>query len=104
MDATPLVLAEYDPPTEQKTEIYRVAIVAEETPVNDERGAWILFRAYADASGTVTPVFATVSQGGGTAGLAVAIERNATTGKIEVQVTGLAATIIMWRVERLEGA
>lgn len=104
LDATPIVIATFEPPAEQKTEGYRVSIVAEETPVNDTRGAWVLFRAYANASGTVSSVFATITDGGGTAGLAVAIERNATTGKIEVLATGAAATIIMWRCARLEAA
>lgn len=103
LDATPLVLAEYPEPTEQKTEMYRVLVHAEKTPINDESGSWLLTRAAANTSGTFSWVFPADVVGGSASGLLFAsLDYNATTKKVEVTVTGVAATTIKWRCARLE--
>lgn len=102
LDATPLVLAEYPEPTEQKTEMYRVLVHAEKTPINDAYGSWLLTRSMANVSGTCSWVYALETVGGTAFGLDASLVYNITTKKIEVTVTGLAATTIKWRCARLE--
>lgn len=104
-DQTAHVLAEYDEPASQKTTCYRVSITAEETPVNNAAGSWVLTRSWRNASGVVSAIGATETTGGdNAAGFVVALERNATTKKIEVRVTGLDTHFIHWRCARLETA
>lgn len=105
LDATPFVLAEYDEPTEQKTAQYRVSVIAERTPVNSAYGAWVLTRSLGNASGTVSYIGATNVVGGDNgSGLDADLLYNPTTKKLEVVVTGAAATTIKWRCARLESA
>lgn len=104
-DATVTVLAEYAEPASQKTEGYRVAVSCEETPVNNDAAALVLTRSFRNASGVVSAIHATIVDGGATVSPpSAAIEYNATTKKVEVRVTGIAARNFRWRAARIETA
>ena len=104
-DATVTVVAEYDEPASQKTEGYRVAVSCEETPVNNDAAALLLTRAFRNASGVVSAIHPTIVEGGATVSPpSAALEYNATTHKVEVRVTGIAARNFRWRAARIETA
>ena len=102
-DATVTVLASYDEPSEQWTSTYRVLVLCEETPVNNDAVAVELFRSYRNASGVVSAIHPTISTGGATVSPPSAdLVHNAATKKVELRVTGIAARNFKWRALRLE--
>ena len=104
-DATVTVLAEYAEPASQKTEAYRVSVLCEETPVNNDAMAYVLTRAFKNASGTVTAIHPTIIDGGTTASPPSAdLVYDGATKTVQLQVTGIAARNFKWRAARIEAA
>ena len=104
-DATVTVLASYAEPSSQKTEAYRVSVLCEETPVNNDAMAYVLTRAFKNASGTVTAIHPTIIDGGTTASPPSAdLVYDGATKTVQLQVTGIAARNFKWRAARIEAA
>lgn len=102
-DATVTVLASYDEPSEQKTVAYRVAVLCEETPVNNDAASLVLLRSFKNASGVVAAIHPTIVDGGATVAPPSAdLVHNGATKKVELRVTGIAARNFKWRALRLE--
>lgn len=103
-DGAAHVLASYAEPASQKTASYRVHVVADETPVNNDAAGFLLFLTVKNVGGVFSEVHATISDGAGTGGLVASIAHNNTTHAVEVSVTGIADRFFKWRCVRLETA